>query len=179
MNSASNPKLYTYTACLDCRKVNRVPVTIPKGHPFAGPGASNSQSGAGNAKKPVCGGCKSELSVRGAVSALGASALLSLIEKSPLPVVACFAPLADARAKSFVPIFERVAEYLAGAVVFVEVDLLLFPLATDTYGIHSVPTLIYFSGGFERSRQAGPIPPDALMAWLEALISTSEQQTAS
>ncbi|MBM7453623.1 thioredoxin 1 [Acholeplasma morum] len=52
---------------------------------------------------------------------------------------------------------------------FVKVDIDQHkPLAKETYGVTSVPTLVLFKDGVEVSRQSGFAPKDAVFKWIQA-----------
>src|SRR3954462_6745721 len=132
----------TISPCPECRKLNRVPIAEP---------------GAGAHRRPICGSCKTELPLHGAVNELSASGLMALVQSSPLPIVADFwAPWCQP-CKVFAPIFEQTASSLGGEFVFVKVDTQSQPLAGDTYGIRGIPTLIVFREGFEGARISGAL----------------------
>lgn len=76
----------TYAICDSCKKINRVSLN--------------------ENKTPICGSCKSELPIHGAVVEGSDSNLQSLIQKSPVPVVvAVWAPWCRP-CRSFAPTFE-------------------------------------------------------------------------
>jgi thioredoxin 2 len=141
------PGMLTYSPCPDCRKLNRL-----------APQAAG--------KQPVCGQCKRALPMRGWVNELGPSELMLLVEKSPLPVVADFWAPWCAPCRSFAPVFEQAAGAMAGHVVFAKVDTQAYPLASQSFGIRGVPTLIVFRGGLERARQSGAMPLPRFLEWL-------------
>ena len=143
----------TYSFCESCQKVNRVAL--------------------GNGKRPVCGACKSELPMHGAVTSVGAAGLSALLRKSPLPVIADFWAEWCGPCKAFAPTFEKAAAELAGKVVFVKVDTEAHQQASATYSIRSIPTLILFSDGAERARQSGALPHAAFVSWISQATSAA------
>jgi thioredoxin 2 len=143
--------MQTLSVCNSCRQVNRV---------------SLDQGG----KTPVCGRCREELSLERGVTQVSASALLSLVEKSPMPVITDFWAPWCGPCKSFAPVFSQAAASLAGKVVFAKLDTQTHPLASTTYGIRSIPTLILFNGGFERARLNGAVPLPQLLDWIRQAL---------
>ena len=139
----------TYSPCTRCGKINRVAISRAAG------------------KKPVCGSCKSELPLHGAVNELGQGDLLALLQKAPVPVVADFWAPWCGPCLSFAPTFERVAGELGGEVIFVKVNTEANRFAGETYGFRSIPTLIFFRNGLEVGRQAGALPAEMLTQWLK------------
>jgi len=140
----------TYSPCPECRKLNRIEV----------------QGSTPADMEPVCGSCKKPLPIHNGVNELNASELMTLVEKSPIPVVADFwAPWCQP-CKVFAPIFQNVAQTMAHEVVFAKVNIDANPLASGTYGIRAVPTLILFRGGFERARQPTVLPQPDFVQWL-------------
>jgi thioredoxin 2 len=142
----------TSSPCPSCRKINRVPVD-----------ASHLS------KRPICGSCKEELTLRGAVNELSASGLQALIDKSPVPVVADFWAPWCAPCKVFAPVFEQAALKLAGEYAFAKVDTEAHPLAGNTYAIRSIPTLVVFNGGLEITRQSGAMSLPLFLDWIRKL----------
>lgn len=145
----------TYTACNQCNQVNRVPSATDDG------------------KKPVCGRCKTELSIHEGMSDLNAPALDALIKKSELPVVVDFWAAWCQPCKMFAPVFKQGASKMAGQVVFAKVDSEANPTASAQYKIRGIPTLILFQNGIEIARHSGALPPETFIQWLQTQLDLS------
>jgi len=137
-----------YSICIQCRKLNKVGMTRAL------------------LQKPICGSCKAELPISHGVNTLGASDLMKLIDHSPIPVVVDFWATWCQPCKMFAPVFQQAAETLSGEFTFAKVDTEAHPLASTTYGIRGIPTLILFQNGFERARQSGMMPYPQFVQWL-------------
>ncbi len=141
----------TYSPCPQCDKLNRVPID----------GASG--------KIPVCGSCRQELKLDGAVSEVNGAGLQALIRKCPLPVVVDFWAPWCGPCRVFAPTFSKVAMDMAGEVVFVKLNTEEHQLAAGAYGIRSIPTLALFKNGIEKDRQSGAMTQDLFTRWVRSL----------
>ena len=144
---------FTYTVCQGCSQVNRVSVESPHG------------------KKPVCGNCKAQLDTEDGVSELSASAVRTLSEKSPVPVIVDFwAPWCQP-CRVFTPVFKQAARQFAGQFVFAKVDTQANPLAGDYYQIRGVPTLVIFKNGTEVTRLTTAMPFNTFVQWIQRSVA--------
>lgn len=137
----------TYAVCEKCGQTNRVALNTDK--------------------KPVCGSCKTELPVHGAIVEGSDRSLQTLIQKSPLPIVVdVWAPWCGP-CKSFAPTFESLSEKYAGKVVFVKLNSDMNQQTAGKLGIRGIPTVLVFKNGNEVTRQSGAMPREQFSQWLD------------
>src|SRR4051812_19303317 len=99
--------LLTYSPCPECRKLNRLDIQAmrPEG------------------MEAICGTCKKELPIHHGVNELTASGLMTLVEKSPIPVVADFWAPTCQPCRVFAPIIEQVAQNMANEFAFAKINI--------------------------------------------------------
>lgn len=114
----------------------------------------------------MCSRCKAPLAIDGAVNCVVGPGLKSLVEKSPQPVVVDFWAEWCAPCKMFAPIFSEAAEKMAGRIVFAKLDTEADPRAASSFGIRSIPTLIVFQEGREKTRLSGAMLLEPFLEWL-------------
>jgi len=137
----------TYVVCENCKQMNRVQLDTKK--------------------EPICGACKANLPIHGAIVEGSDSSLQNLISKSPLPVVIdVWAPWCGP-CRSFAPTFEDYSTKYAGKVVFVKLNSDQNQQTAGRFGIRGIPTLLVFKNGAEVTRQAGAIPREQFGPWLD------------
>ena len=144
--------MQTFSLCPSCKAVNRVPFET--------------------AKTPICGKCKTELLIKDGVNELAASSILILAQKSPLPVVVDFWAPWCGPCLSFAPTFKAAAREMAGRVVFAKINTEAHPLASDTFHVKGIPTLVLFKNGIETTRQSGSMTLPSFMQWLNSVIKS-------
>lgn len=84
-----------------------------------------------------------------------------------LPVVVEFWANWCVPCRQLAPVLEELAEEFAGRVSFVKVDADAESALTQSFGIRSVPSLIFYSGGHPKELIAGMKTKAALRQWLE------------
>ncbi len=137
----------TFVACLKCHAVNRVPLGKVD-------------------QKPLCGQCKSQLPIHGALVQQNPSALKALIQAADRPVVVDFWAPWCGPCLAFAPTFEKVAMQKITSFVFAKIDTEQFPEASQTYGVRGIPTLVVFDNGKEIQRISGALPMAQFSQWL-------------
>jgi thioredoxin 2 len=142
----------TYSICEKCGVLNRVAFFSPSG------------------KRPVCGKCKDSLPLHDGINDLQAPSLDSLLNKSPLPIIADFWAPWCGPCRGFVPTFIETASRLKNRVVFGKVDTEANPMAAQKFGIRGIPTIIVFHRGKEVRRMSGALPFKDFIAWVEQTI---------
>lgn len=137
----------TFAVCESCQKINRVRLN--------------------QGKNPICGHCKNELKVNGAVVEASDSSLPILIQKSPVPVIVdIWAPWCGP-CRSFAPTFKNVAEKYSEKFVFAKINSDEHQRFSQNLGVRGIPTLVVFKNGQEIARQAGAMPAEHFVHWLQ------------
>ncbi|MBS1963574.1 MAG: thioredoxin TrxC [Bdellovibrionales bacterium] len=137
----------TLVICPKCGKSNRVPLGVAR-------------------KSPICGNCKTDLPLHGAVQEVDFARLRRLVEASDRPVVVDFWASWCGPCRIFAPTFAKTAELASDRFVFAKLNTEESPEAAQAYGIRGIPTLIVFKDGREVDRQSGAIPETAFVQYL-------------
>lgn len=134
-------------ACPACGRRNRVPA-----------------AGSGRAR---CASCAADLPWL--VEATDAD-FAEVVEQSRLPVlVDVWAPWCGP-CRMVAPVVEQLSREMAGRLKVVKVNADEAPGVGARFDVRSIPTLLLFAGGRERSRVMGAQPADALRRWLETAL---------
>jgi thioredoxin 2 len=141
-------KVNTLVVCPKCEKLNRVPLDKAQ------------------TASPVCGNCKGELPLHAGVQDISGPGLSKLIRSSDRPVVVDFWAEWCGPCKAFAPTFRAAAQELGGQIVFAKLNTEEYALASQTFQIRGIPTLIVFKNGVEVDRKSGAISLPMLMEYL-------------
>tara|TARA_R100000365_G_C2716026_1_gene49934 strand:- start:307 stop:735 length:429 start_codon:yes stop_codon:yes gene_type:complete len=137
----------TVTACPSCGAKNRVP--------------------AARAGKVRCASCHADLPWL--VEADDAS-FNAVVGDATLPVlVDVWAPWCGP-CRMVSPIVEQMSREFAGKLKVVKVNSDESPRVSQRHGIQSIPTLLVYRNGAERSRQIGALPAPQLREWVAAQV---------
>ncbi len=139
----------TYSICPKCSQVNKVSIAKAK------------------EKNPTCGACGTALNFHEGISELTAESVQKLIQKSPIPIVIDFWAPWCGPCRSFAPAFAFAAQQLEGKLVFVKINTEAHPSAGQMFSVSGIPTLAIFKNGKEVARQAGAMPKEQFIAWLQ------------
>jgi thioredoxin 2 len=138
----------TVIACPGCGRRNRVPA-----------------AGRGRLRCAACG-----VDLPWLVEA-GDSDFAAVVEDSRLPVlVDVWAPWCGP-CRMVAPVVEQLSRERAGRLKVVKVNADAAPGVGARLGVRSIPTLLLFDGGQEKSRVVGAQPADALRRWLDDALA--------
>lgn len=119
------------------------------------------------ADKPVCAECGKRLS-GGHPAELDAERFNTLIARSELPVLIDFWAPWCGPCRMMAPWFEEAAEALSGGAILAKLDTEANPGIGARYQVQSIPTMILFEGGREKSRQSGAMQAPQILAWFQS-----------
>ena len=134
-------------------------------------GATNRVAGEETGKVAVCGRCKMALPMGSAPIDVTDASFLSVVEKSPIPVlVDMWAPWCGP-CRMIAPVLEELAGEMAGKVRVVKMNVDENPATSDRFEIRSIPALIVFKNGREVDRMVGVQPKTEIARRLAAFIA--------
>ncbi len=146
MNSPANAQIIR---CHDCGANNRV---------VRGQGA------------PVCGRCKSLLSVEINPRIFTDQNFAADVERSPLPVLVDFWAAWCGPCRMVAPIIEQLAKELSGKVRVGKLDVDANQVTAGRFRVQSIPSLIIFKDGKETDRMVGVQSKQAILQRLTPYI---------
>src|SRR5689334_1973473 len=127
--------------CASCGAMNRVPM-------------DRIQAG----KAPVCGRCKSPLTVAPHPLVITDATFAEQVERSPLPVlIDMWAPWCGP-CRMLTPIVEQLAAEFAGRMRVAKLNVDENPVTSERFRIQSIPALLLFQNGREIDRIVGAQP---------------------
>ena len=139
--------------CLSCGANNRVP-------------AEKLREGL----EPICGRCKTPLSVSIHPITITDANFAEQVERSPLPVLLdMWAPWCGP-CRMIAPIIEQLATELAGRVRVGKLNTDENPMTASRFSVRSIPTLLVLKNGQEIDRLVGAFPKQEILRRVQALI---------
>src|SRR5438552_622460 len=80
--------------------------------------------------------------------------------------------------KAIAPVVEELAVQYAGRLRTVKVNVDESPEVSGRFGVMSIPSLLFFSGGQEVGRIIGAVPRPQIVGAIEKVLSTTTSATA-
>lgn len=140
--------------CAACGATNRVP-------------RQNLKQG----RQPVCGKCKTPLSMSNKPVTVTDATFSAEVEHSSLPVlVDLWAPWCGP-CRSISPILEDLAAEMAGRLRVAKLNIDENPATTERFRIQSIPALLVFRDGREVDRMVGARPKAELVRRIEQILA--------
>ena len=96
-----------------------------------------------------------------------------LVQQSEVPVAVDFWAPWCGPCQAFGPVLDDAASRVGDAAQIVKVNIDALPQLAKTYGITSIPTVIYLQAGQEQTRATGIETADEIVRRLESLAPTS------
>ena len=138
----------TKMTCLGCGAVNRVP---------------EAKLGDG----PKCGACGSKLA-DGKVAELTPAILEKAMAHDEVPLVVDFWAPWCGPCRMMAPEFAKAAQASAPHVRYAKINTEDFPVVSQKFGIRGIPLMIVFRSGRELGRQAGAMPAQSIMSFVQS-----------
>lgn len=96
-----------------------------------------------------------------------------LVQQSEIPVAVDFWAPWCGPCQAFGPVLDDASNQLGDVAQIVKVNIDALPQIAKTYGIASIPTVIYFHGGQEKTRAVGIETADVIVGRLHGLAPAS------
>lgn len=120
--------------------------------------------------EPVCGRCKTPLSVTTHPTIVTDANFAEQVERSALPVLLdMWAPWCGP-CRMLAPIVEQLAGELAGRMKVAKLNTDENPITASRFNVRSIPTLLVLKDGKEIDRIVGALPKQEILRRLQALI---------
>ena len=120
--------------------------------------------------EPICGRCKTPLSVSIHPITITDANFAEQVERSPLPVLLdMWAPWCGP-CRMIAPIIEQLATELAGRVRVAKLNTDDNPMTASMFSVRSIPTLLVLKEGREIDRLVGAMPKQEILRRLQAVI---------
>ncbi|KAI3606235.1 Thioredoxin 2 [Cupriavidus necator H850] len=139
-----------HIVCPHCQSINRVPAA-----------KLNDQ--------PNCGRCQRAL-FTGEPIELTAATFPRQLERSDIPLLIDFWAPWCGPCKMMAPQFQQAARLLEPKIRLAKVNTEAEPHLAAQFGIRSIPTLVFFQGGREVTRQAGAMGAQDIVRWVSAQL---------
>jgi thioredoxin 2 len=121
--------------------------------------------------EPVCGRCKTPLSVSNKPISVTDATFTVDVEQSPEPVLLDVWAEWCGPCKMIAPVIEELAEEMRGRVRVAKLDADRNPMTASRFNVRSIPTLLILKGGREIDRIVGVQPKSEIVRRLERAIA--------
>lgn len=102
-----------------------------------------------------------------------------LVLKSEIPVMVDFFAEWCGPCKMIAPVVDELSSEYEGKVLIVKVNVDESMETAQTYGIMSIPTIVFFKNGQEVDRVTGALPKDVFKEKLDNLVDDSDLRMAA
>jgi thioredoxin 2 len=140
--------------CGSCGATNRVP-----------------QSRMDQGLQPVCGKCKTPLSMREKPWTVTDASFSSDVDQSPLPVLVDLWAEWCGPCRAIAPILDELAAEMSGKVRIAKLNIDENPITTERFRISSIPALLVMKGGKEMDRIVGVRPKSEIRQRLQPYLT--------
>jgi thioredoxin 2 len=120
--------------------------------------------------EPVCGRCKTRLSVGNTPLTVTDATFSAEVERSPVPIlVDMWAPWCGP-CRVLAPVIEQLAEEMAGRVRIAKLNVDENPATAERFNVRGIPALLVFKAGREIDRMVGVQPKAEIVRRLELAL---------